>query len=73
VFAGTTAVMFVARDFESETDLRRMQEVVLASWRVEKPLVRDGLAAGRLPEPVGRGFGCRMPAISTSSPSTGGS
>ena len=32
--------MFVARDFVGEADLRLMQEVLLASWRTEKPLVR---------------------------------
>ena len=32
--------MFTARDFESEADLRRMQEVLVASWGVERPLVR---------------------------------
>jgi len=32
--------VFVARDFERESDLRLMQEVVRASWRAEKPLVR---------------------------------
>jgi ribosomal protein S18 acetylase RimI-like enzyme len=34
------ATMIRARAFERTSDLRRMQEVVSASWRTEKPLVR---------------------------------
>ena len=32
--------MITARDYDGASDLRRMQEVVSASWRTEKPLVR---------------------------------
>jgi GNAT superfamily N-acetyltransferase len=32
--------VFRARDFRSEADLRLMQQVLVASWRTEKPLVR---------------------------------
>jgi GNAT superfamily N-acetyltransferase len=42
--------VFGGRDFGAETDLRLMQEVVVESWRLEKPLVRfhvGDLAWGR--------------------------
>jgi ribosomal protein S18 acetylase RimI-like enzyme len=42
--------VFTARDFAKESDLRLMQDVVSASWRLEKPLVRfhvGDLAWGR--------------------------
>jgi ribosomal protein S18 acetylase RimI-like enzyme len=32
--------VFTSRPFGAETDLRLMQDVVAASWRIEKPLVR---------------------------------